>query len=246
MNKDAAKLFSQVILSDRPIRIKLLGDSITHGVGGTGWQQNGEHIVTEFYRSPDSYCWAKLFKDYMESHYNCTVVNNGCTGTRVEFITEHFDELVDDEDDIVLCTIGTNNRHLYFKDGPYRTREEQLKRVYGFMVELIEKFKASGKQVVLMANIPAGEANEKNGEDYWRILHMSDIQDLWVKASLTYDVPLVCMYQKFKNYCTATGTDLEALLCDSLHPNDRGYHVMFSLLMEELGLAEDIVDFVSP
>ena len=29
-------------------RIKLLGDSITHGVGGDGFSQNGEHIVAEF------------------------------------------------------------------------------------------------------------------------------------------------------------------------------------------------------
>ena len=246
MNKDVAKIFSQVVLAEKPLRIKLLGDSITHGVGGTGWAQNGEHIVEDFYRSPDAYCWAKLFKDYMESHYNCTVVNNGCTGTRVEYITKHFDTLVDDEDDIILCTIGTNNRHLYFKDGEYRTREAQLKRVYGFILELAEKFKASGKQFVFMANIPASKANEQNGKDYWRILHVSDIHDLYVKASCVCDFPLIPMYTLFKDYCELHNVTVDELLCDGLHPNDRGYEVMFSLLMKEIGLSIDVADHVSP
>ena len=48
MNREAAKIFSKVILPDRKIRIKLLGDSITHDVGGTGFKQDGEFIVTKF------------------------------------------------------------------------------------------------------------------------------------------------------------------------------------------------------
>ena len=47
----------------------------------------------------------------MEKNYNAKVVNNGCTGTTIEFIIEHFEVLVDDDDDLILCTIGTNNRH---------------------------------------------------------------------------------------------------------------------------------------
>ena len=246
MNKEAAKLFSHVILSDKPMRIKLLGDSITHGVGGTGWKQEGEHIVTEFHRSPNGYCWAKLFKDYMESHYNCTVVNNGCTGTRIEFITEHFDELVDDEDDLILCTIGTNNRHHRYEWGERPTREAHMRLTYGRMLALYEKFAAKGKAVVFVANIPAAPKSEQDGEGYWRILHMSDIQDLWVKASLACDFPLICLYTEFKNYCSARGIAYEDLLGDGLHPNDRGYDVMFSILMEQLGLAKDVVDFVAP
>ena len=35
---------------ERGGRIKLLGDSITHGVGGDGFVQDGEHIVNEFSR----------------------------------------------------------------------------------------------------------------------------------------------------------------------------------------------------
>jgi hypothetical protein len=66
----------------------------------------------------------------MESHYDCTVVNNGCTGTSIQFILEHFDELVDEEDDIILCTIGTNNRHQYFVETPRHTAQEHMDIFY--------------------------------------------------------------------------------------------------------------------
>ena len=246
MNTEAAKIFSQVILADKTVRIKLLGDSITHGVGGTGFKQNGAPITEGFARNPDGYCWAKRFKEYMEARYNCTVTNNACTGTRVEFIIEHFNELVDEEDDIILCTIGTNNRHQRFEWGERRTREQQLRLVYGYIVELYQKFAAHGKQVIFMANVPACAKSEQDGADYWRILHMSDIQDLYTKASLTHGFPLIRMYEKFKNYCELKSIPLEDLFGDGLHPNDRGYDVMFSLLLEELGIAECVVPNVSP
>ena len=35
----------------KKLQIKLLGDSITHGAGGTGFKQDGEPIVEEFYKS---------------------------------------------------------------------------------------------------------------------------------------------------------------------------------------------------
>ena len=110
VNTKAAKLFSQIILSDKPVRIKLLGDSITHGHSGTGYAQNGENFVTSFRRNPDGYCWANLMRDFLAEQYGCQVINNGCSGTFTTFIIEHFDTLVDDEDDLVICTIGTNDR----------------------------------------------------------------------------------------------------------------------------------------
>ncbi|MBQ3100380.1 MAG: hypothetical protein IJC50_05245, partial [Clostridia bacterium] len=67
MNKPC-EVFKKV-LSKGNIRIKLLGDSITHGLGGVGFEQDGEPIVEGFARNPNGYCWAKLFKDYMQEKY---------------------------------------------------------------------------------------------------------------------------------------------------------------------------------
>ena len=247
MNKDAAKIFSSVILSERTIRIKLLGDSITHGCGGTGFAQSGEPIVDGYARNPDGYCWANMFKEYMESQYNSIVVNNGCSGTKIEFILEHFEELVDREDDIIICTIGTNNRHQHLDDKPMHTKQEHMELFYQNILKLYEKFKNAGKDVIFVANIPASAENEKDvireSGSYLRLFHMNDVQDVYVKASYVCGFPLICLYTPFLEYCEQKNITVNSLLADGLHPNDAGHDVIFKLLMKELGIARSVTLF---
>lgn len=52
------------------VQIKLLGDSITHGVGGTGYAENGETIPgTTVKMNPSGYCWANTLRDLLSSKY---------------------------------------------------------------------------------------------------------------------------------------------------------------------------------
>ncbi len=242
MNTDVAKIISKAFLAERTIHIKLLGDSITHGVGGTGFLQNGEPIVEGFSRNKDGYCWANLFKDYMESQYNCVVVNNACSGTNIEFIIDKFEQLVDAHDDIVICSIGTNNRHQYFADGPKRTKLEHSTKFYNNIVKLHNKFVEAKKDVIFIANIPASAENEKDGDAFWRVMHMSDINNLYMKASIACDFPFISMYSLFLEYCEQKGITLDSLLADGLHPNDKGYDIMFKLLLGEFGIGINVRD----
>ncbi len=236
MNCGVARIFSKLIMSDRKLRVKLLGDSITHGVGGTGFKQDGEHIVAKFSRSPNSYSWANLMRDYLEARYNCEVINNGCTGTPIEFVIEYFDTFVSADDDIIVCTIGTNNRHQYFTDGEKKTRGELMAAFYKNIEILNSKLKATGKDYVLVANIPASAENEKDGADFWRILHMNDIRDLYNKAHFELGFEFIDMYSLFTEYCDNKNINYEDLLADGLHPNDAGYDVMFRLFLREFGI----------
>lgn len=236
MNQNVSTIFKQLLSSEKTIHIKLLGDSITHGVGGTGFVQDGEPIVANFARNPNGYCWAKLLKDYLESNYDCMVNNNGCTGTRIEFVIEHFDTLVSEEDNLVICMIGTNNRHQRYDEPPMRTPDEQRSRFYENIKVLYQKFLDAGKQVIFMANIPASEANEQDGAEYKRLIHMVDINALYEKASLEFGFPMVSLYRRFSEYCDQNKIELDTLLADGLHPNDRGYDVMYHLLKKEFGV----------
>lgn len=244
MNTQVAEIFSRAILSEKKVRIKLLGDSITHGVGGSGFAQNGERINEKFARNPDGFCWAKLFKEHMESRFNCEVINNGCTGTSIQYVIEHFGELVDGEDDIVICTIGTNDRHQYLKDTPMRDRRGQMERFYGHLKLLHQTFKDAGKTVIFMANIPASAQNERDcltcEKPYLRLFHMNDLCDMYTKASFELGFPLIRLYPLFLTYCETHGITVDSLLADGLHPNDKGYEVMFRLITEELGVARGV------
>lgn len=242
MNKSVYEIIKKVILAEKTVHIKLLGDSITHGVGGTGFAQNGEAIAEGFARNKDGFCWAKMFKEHMESQYDCVVTNNACTGTTIEFIINNFEKLVDKKDDIVICTIGTNNRHQYFKDAPKKTKREHMQNFYNNIVKLYSMFEKAEKDVIFVANIPASQENEKDGVDYWRIFHMNDVNDLYLKASIECGFPFVSMYIAFMEYCEQKGISVASLLADGLHPNDEGYRVMFGLLLKELGIGRKICD----
>jgi lysophospholipase L1-like esterase len=50
--------------------IKLLGDSITQGVGGTGFAQDGANVFLDWYINTNGYCWANLLKGYIEGKFN--------------------------------------------------------------------------------------------------------------------------------------------------------------------------------
>ena len=230
------KLLSEYKNPERAFRIKLLGDSITHGVGGTGFCQNGEPIVGDFKRNPDGFCWAKLFKEYMEEKYNCVVENNACTGTDIEFVIRNFDTLVDTEDDFIICTIGTNNRHQYKNTGDKRDREDIGKEVHSNVLKLNEKLSESGKKYVLIANIPASSQNEQDTIDYWRVLHMDDINAIYKNAHRIAGFDFISMYDLFTEYLKENDVAINSLLKDGLHPNDDGYKLMFELIKNALGI----------
>lgn len=105
------EILQKYIVNKQSFTIKLLGDSITHGSGGSNFAQDGYSFIEGFARNTRGYCWANLFKEYMENKYPCTVINNGANGARIQFILDNFETLVDDTDDIIICMIGTNNRH---------------------------------------------------------------------------------------------------------------------------------------
>ena len=231
------KIISQLGTELRGLNIKLLGDSITQGVGGSGFCQNGEHIVDRFSRNPDGFCWAKMLKERLESDYNCRVTNNGCSGTDIQFIIQHFDTLVSEDDDLIICTIGTNNRHQYKNTGERCNKEEFAEEFYRNILKLNEMLASKGKKVIFMANIPASAANERDGRDYWRILHMDDINELYKRAGREAGFTFISLYDRFSAYLEENSLKLDGLLADGLHPNDEGYKLMYKLITEALGVA---------
>ncbi|MBE6929268.1 MAG: SGNH/GDSL hydrolase family protein [Ruminococcaceae bacterium] len=230
------EFFAPFINAGRPFTLKLLGDSITHGVGGTGFEQNGEPITPGYARNPDGYCWANQLRDYMAEKYNCTVINNACTGTTIEFILERFNDLVSPDDDVILCAIGTNNRHQYLQHAPMRSSDEQAERVYQGILKLHERFKAAGIPVLFMANIPADPENELSQIEYRRLIHMVDVNAQYKRAQKVCGFPLYSFYDTLPVYAAEHGHTTSYYLCDGLHPNDAGEDAMFELLKEALGV----------
>ena len=235
--KKSSEILKKILSANKHTQIKLLGDSITHGHSGTGFTEDKPPFIIETWgRNTDGYCWANKFKNFMEEKFDCSVINNACSGTNIQFIIKNFDALVDNEDDIIICAIGTNNRHVFLREGYKPTREELGTQFYNYVIELYEKFKKIGKEIIFIANIPASAADEQDGPEHWRILHMDDINAIYKKAAEKLGFPLISMYDLFSDYCNSNNIMLDSLLADGLHPNDRGYDVMFDLIIQELKL----------
>ncbi len=210
--------------------IKLIGDSITAGVGGTGYDASssggGVPLWDGTYTNVKGTCWANMLKDYWEKKYGCTVLNYGYSGISSSHIIDHIDTLVEDTDDVVVCMIGTNDR--------ITGRNTDLAGYITKMQQIVNLVRAKGKDLVLMANIPASVSNEV---DIPRVFHMEDVDNAVAYVASQNAMEYVSVYKLFTEYCKYTETSIDSLLNDGLHPNDKGYGVMFELISNALGIA---------
>ncbi len=148
---------------------------------------------------------------------------------------------MDEHDDFILCTIGTNNRIRNFSAGEKPTKEAYMAEFYANILRLWEMFVVAGKgdKVVFAANIPVAAFKEEElGEGVWRIYHMDDVNAMYRRASAECGFAMVSLYERMSDYCAENGVLLDSLLADGVHPNDAGYDVMYAIIRSELGLAE--------
>lgn len=228
------KDYSELIFNG--CKVKLIGDSITAGQGGTNFNSNfntsGGELITDkiwqksWYTNDTGTCWANSLKDYLTQKFGCTVKNYGCPGIGVDQMILAIDDLVRNEDELVICMIGTNNRHNMQLTEFY----SKLKQIY----EIITVTK--GKKCIMMSCMPASVENELSSN---RIFHTEDIDNMYFKLSCEKNVEYISIYKEVMKYCDTKGIDVDTLLnSDGLHPNDNGYNVMFKIVCNALGFAQ--------
>lgn len=201
-------------------KVVLGGDSITHGVGGSDFAQNGETIITTSYRTykrnPDGYCWANLFANLLTTQYSCTVINNACTGTTSTFWKNHIAELVPSDADIFILTIGTNDRN--------NTQPLTAKTTLNTNLTNIKNYcERNGITFIVFSPIPASETNENNGE---HPTHCWQINE-FIKETCNYNGILYHdLYNECYKFYFNKGENIGTYV-DGLHPNDLMYYNMY-------------------
>lgn len=219
-------------------KIKILGDSITHGFGGTGYTNDVEHgklIMTHdtesWYINTDGICWANMLKTYLNEKFGCKVINFGCSGISTGHIIKHINELVEDDDDLIICMIGTNDRNSNGIDLISGKQRTPLQAFYN-MQTICDLIKEKEKKVIFMSNIPASIENELDGKTG----HMEDIDNQVMRLAGLNNMEYISVYKLFIRYCVDNNITIDSLLSDGLHPNDTGYSVMFYLICNALGI----------
>ena len=225
------------------VQIKLIGDSITHGVGGTGFDEDGAQIYSghghTFNVNTDGYCWANLLKSRIETQFpSVTVKNYGTRGVSVhDFIVwEMLPSLIEADDDIVIMMIGTNDR----TESEY-TAENAKTKFTSYLQQAVDYIVGQGKTLIMLTPIPStpaadAEANVKFGA--------ATVYSVNRSVAYAKNVTIYDLYSVFADYCIENG-GYELYYDDTLHPNDKGYAVMYILICKLLGIPIQ-VDFTIP
>lgn len=235
-------------------RICLIGDSITQGMGSSGFQHYdavidgqtynvrgngpnnpnatsnykiGEYLWTSggrrWYEALDGNGWAQLFKNYMNEKFKIIVRNFGMSGINSGDLKYFINDFMDTKYnfDCIVLMIGTNNRE-----------NGTLESLYTDMNDTIKTIKNYGKDLIIMACIPASIENEKT----FRV-HMEDVHNVLRNVSCENKIPFISVYNLFIDYCSKKGIKIDTLLSDGLHPSDEGYKVMLQLISNAMGIA---------
>lgn len=238
-----ADYFAPMANAAEGFKIVLGGDSITHGVGGTGFAQNGDLIIEatnrtdRMNRNPGGYCWAKLFKEYIETNYNATVTNNGCTGTYSGWWDDYKADLIPADTDLFILTIGTNDRNSSAYIGT--TRAEQLANYYTHIKSIVEYCLSQGTRVLLCSSIPASASNEDMTN---RLASVFEFNGILQKVASEYNMDYFDLYSAVYYRLRDAGKTVDEYLPDGLHPGDELYKIMFYEYMRGFGLAPSYIE----
>ena len=194
------------------------GDSITHGVGGSNWNQNGRTIITvdgrTWKESPNSYSWANLMINLLKNQYNCSVTNNACTGTNTQFWSENIADLLPKNTDIFILTIGTNDRN-------FDTLELCHQHIVNYLPSIITYCRMNNIRICVFSPIPESQINEDSKKaKTWQI-------NEWIReVCFQYNAEYYNLHDYIYNWYFSRNEPI-GTYSDGLHPNDAMYYYMF-------------------
>ncbi len=220
-NQDVFKIIKNI----KNKKIKILGDSIGAGVGGTGYSATGEIIVGNNKSNETGHCWANSFRDYLQSKYNCIVKNWSVSGWKSSDIVTNISTLITETDDIIICAIGANN--CYIENG-ITLLESDIKTIN-------EYCENHNKKVIFIGTIQTLTSSHEN-----KGIKMEDIDNLLREVTTNLNVCFIPMYKLFNDYLLYSGADLSLFYYNEEHPNDNGYDAMFYLIANYMGFYTDL------
>lgn len=251
-NKTTLDMIPEMLLSNETTHIKLLGDSITQGMGSTGYvgytiTENDEQISVRG-NGPD---YNSKGEDYVEGDYLGelgtrrwyeSTSSTGWSNKLKSYFESKFDCVVKNygmsgiasgnlsglceplvsDEDDIVILMIGTN------DRTSTTKANFKANVMNF----VNFLRGRKKKVVLMGSTPVSVANEAEHD-----FHMEDVNTILQSIAYSCNVAFISVYDHFIDYCNTKGIEIDTLLKDGLHPNDAGYEVMFKIISRSLGVS---------
>lgn len=227
---DALTDFMKYIETNDEVKITLIGDSITVGVGSDGYVEAAEgRVVYEeagktYYEANDAGdSWTSYLKRYFSEHYeHVEVINYGVSGMSTKNAVSHKEEWIGHDLDVVIVQLGTNDRWAC----------SSLQEFEKYFVELLNYIDGESNRMIVVGPPPA---LSDDSDDY--NFGMDDVNQVELRVAQENGYVFFSQYDAINAYSRENGIPLEELLqADGSHPVDAGYQVMYSSLYDFLGL----------
>jgi len=130
--------------------------------------------------------------------------------------------------DLVLIGFGTNDAHIDSKleGGPSRIPLEKYTENLTYMITELQK---QGALVILIAPNAMGQSQGKLQND-----RLGQYVQVVRNLCNTYRTGLVDNFQIFNDYHNKDGQDMDDLMLDGTHPNDKGHELIANRLAKEI------------
>ena len=152
--------------------------------------------------------------------------NYGVSGAGTTYVLDNINGLLDGDESIVMCLVGSNDRIPNSSSDDVYELENNLKLIY---LSILDK----GAQPVLLSSTPASVSNEV---DIVRDFDKGDVDSATSAAASVFGFEHISVYNYILEYCEMTGTPIDSLLADGVHPNDEGYRLAFNYICKEIGV----------
>jgi lysophospholipase L1-like esterase len=173
-----------------------------------------------------------------------TVINAGVAGNTTADACMRFQkDVLEHEPDIVIIQFGLNDSAIDLHEG--RTEPRVSRQVYERnLAHFVKTLKRRGIRVILMtpnAMLWTAELKASCGRppydpaDRWgfNALNAKYAESVRQVAKL-HTVPLIDVYQLFRDYDGVGGQRADDLLLDGVHPNDKGHRLVADALTREV------------
>ena len=224
--------FFRKIKNKEPVDIHILGDSISAGVGSSGYGLTTAPIFTDnsgtTYYEPNhtSPSWANKLRNYLERVNPSSSFFNGAIGGKsAKFFNENKSLYMPDNKDVVFVMLGTNDRVV----------SSNLSEFKSNLTELLEYVDSKSNFMIVMSANPVkadydAQGNFSQEEANAVIVDICEANDYLLINHFTETTAK--MYTK--NY------RIEDVLADNAHPNDRGYALYWDTIQKALGINDTL------
>ena len=135
-------------------------------------------------------------------------------------------EVLDEDPDIVIMQFGINDSYVDSDDpeGPSRIPVKKFRRN---MIFMINKLRSSGIRVILLTPNAFGTNRES-----WRHKRLEEYVEVIRDLAKKNSIPFIDVYSLYIEYGNSPNRQVDDLLLDGVHPNDRGHEILAEKLTE--------------